>query len=204
MDSNSPGLAFLSHVWYNACQATRFSWRKYNSALRGALWLAVESGMRFQLDDFSYISRHYRPGYWMENVEDSYSRLVHSRNLSAIRSFEKWIGRKPFIADNLWYPRCVRGRLCVGARFPWKEEQVVVTSFGRDGTYLIACTHVWRRWEQPEEEGDPAPRVRKLRLSYEKKKKVKDGPVKKVRHRYKITHKALLGARKGGRMANAA
>lgn len=147
-------LQLLTVVWDGVGGRFRGdSWRKTNRSLQDALNLAISSGMKFELDDFKYINKNFRPWYWMGNDghmlgERYYFIAVRERNTSAAIAFEVWKGRKPFIADNVetlphWGGSCrfERSRLACGCQFYWNGEKVAVTSFSEDGTYLVACSY---------------------------------------------------------------
>ncbi len=145
----SAAMNLLEHVW-ETCD--RSSWERINHSMWRALKLAIGSGMEFFEDDFASFSRDFRSGYWIgENREYFYSLAVSVENASAYHAFEKWMERKPIIADDveggdssgyLHVSRMNRSkmRLAVGFRFPWKGELVTVTSFNGDGN-AIACTY---------------------------------------------------------------
>ncbi len=154
----SPALTLLQQVWDHCCHATPFAWERLNHAMSNALSLAIGSGLEFAEDDFKYIASVFRFGYWGGVMgqhglgEGFYSQAILEDNLSACHAFEKWQNRPAFIMDHV-YPRGAsrqyahnvgcrkRGRVGVGFEFLWKGEQVKVTSFANDGSYLVACTY---------------------------------------------------------------
>jgi hypothetical protein len=138
----SPALSFVGMVWNLAQQETGHSWQRFNSGLRGALMLAVETGMVFHDDDFTYMVEQWRAGFWLgaDNAyslgESIYAKAIEYRNFQACRSFEKWRGREPFIFDG--------DRLAHNSEMPlpgqgrWK-----VTSFSEDGKAINLCMYQW-------------------------------------------------------------
>jgi len=151
----SPVLDLLDIVWRHSDQATSHSWSRVNTSMKGALSLAIGSGMRFGRDDFWEIAQRYRFHYWAGNTggfaEWFYCLAVVEGNLSACRAFEHYKNRKPFIVEGVSPgsgPTFAHrsgfretGRLCVGATFTWNGEQVTVTSFAEDGKSLVACSY---------------------------------------------------------------
>lgn len=146
---DSPAYELLYHTWKHANNAPIFSWERLNRSMHGAVILAIDSGMRFDKDDFSKISKDFRMGYWADG-EGIYSQAVKSGNISACQALETWFNRKPFIAK---FPVDLRtygigrdalrkeGRIAVGTRFRWDGEYVRVTSFANDGKSLTACAY---------------------------------------------------------------
>jgi hypothetical protein len=150
--------------------------------MQDALHLAIEGGLKFEIDDIAYIADYFSWGYWASDGEGFYSHTVVANNVSAIHALEHYFNRKPFIVDNVsqsWvgnynFTERTRGRLAVYARFSWKGERVTVTSFNDKQGYVVAC-------------------------SYKDHKRDKDGyftGALKVKHLYKITHKDLHEHRK--------
>jgi hypothetical protein len=95
--------------------------------------------MEFSPADFTEIESKYRPQYWpgAEGFERPYSDAIAYGNMSFIKSFEKWKGRKPFLANNvrpcLPYPKLIhrlstraRGRLAINSEFGdgWKVTSI--------------------------------------------------------------------------------
>ena len=185
----SGAVELIDICWRHNEEVIGHSWRRMNDTMRQALMLAVESGMRFGIDDIRVICKEYRGGYWMGDLEGFYRQAVFYRNPSAWKAFEAYRKRKPF----LWKPAVVKSyldsghpqdsnppRLVVGAEFQWKGEKVAVTSFS-DGAepYLTACSS--QRvgdWENCEKCG-----------------RVQHYPRDVFRRRYKITHRDLLEER---------
>ena len=152
-DNQSPAYQLLRHVWQYSLAATEHSWERLNHSMRGAMQLAINAGLRFDVDDFARIYKEFRGGYWFGETggEGFYALAVQTGNLSAAQAFESWNGRQPFIADNVdpggnysyahLTGRRKRGRLAVGFCFPWRGFSVTVTSFAADGTHLTACAY---------------------------------------------------------------
>ena len=155
-DKLSAPLQLLTILWRGTNRATGHSWRRLNTSMDRGTRLAIEAGMRFKVDDFKYVSGHFQWGWWAGNdsgfAEQYYTLAVQESNYSACVALEAYFGRKPFIADYYtrqelqWhhpspYGGHIRGRLCVGAEFPWDGRQVKVTSFADKGKYLTAVTY---------------------------------------------------------------
>ena len=155
-NTQTTGLTLLLHVWENRKTT---SWSALNHSMRLAIRLAIGSQMKFERGDLAYVSEHMRPSYWLgENLwEDPYALAVEVDNRSAIQAIELYLGRKPFIANDVIYRRwgggseflrgChgrQRGRLALGFHIgSWKRE---VTSIHRG--HIIVC-------ESEQAEGQP-------------------------------------------------
>lgn len=136
----SPAMKFISTFWN---EAPRESYRIFNSGMHQSVQLAIESGMKFNLDDFAYLASNYKFGYWAGKDggmygEGFYSDAVRIGNISACLSFEQWRGREPFI----WLGE----RIYLGRVFPWLNhneiiERIRCTGFSRDGLSLRACAY---------------------------------------------------------------
>lgn len=153
-DKKSPAIQLMDLVWEYATGEGAQGWEQYNNALRQALTLAVGSGMTLDEDDIQKVFDGYRCGRWIgESHEWVYTCAIVNGNMSAIVSYEKAVGRKGFIADQVdvagWGAmkfvhmagRRQRERLHVGAKFQWKGCQARVTSFAKDGESLTACSY---------------------------------------------------------------
>lgn len=172
----SPALELLYLTWYGVHEnKTMWSWARLNRCMQNALHLAIEAGLEFQLDDFTYVSQKFRWGYWSGDGEDFYCHAVTENNMSAIKSFEHHRNRKPFIINDVfqWWRDTTthrnRGRLAVGSRFMWQGERTTVTSFDDKDGKVIACSH------KPREHDERGYLVGSL----------------KIKHIFKLTHKDL-------------
>ena len=165
---NSPAIQLLIDVWDGVHKSKGWSWRTLNSCMHSALHLAIKAGLRFEPEDFDYISQHLRWEYWAGAGEEFYGHAISVNNMSAVHSYELHWHRKPFIFHTVEMPNYTTGvnrqdcRLCVGCRFMWNQELVTLTSFNdKDGT-IVACSY--------KQDGKPD---------------------RTVEHVYKITHKHL-------------
>jgi len=183
----SPALKLMLMTYKQRCAAAPFSWDRINKSLDAALCLAISGGFRFNPDDFAEIADRCKGGYWMTADghmlgERFYASAISNESMSAIVAFETWKDRGPFIADKVrpafgnWShlgnrPRSrKRDRVAVGSIFPWRGEQVTVTSFAESGEFFTACSY----------------------------KPDADRPgwmTKKILHRYKITRADIIADR---------
>lgn len=153
-------IQLLDLVWENANSSSPFSYERLNHSMRDAVSLAIGSGMTFAVDDVEYIVAHYRSGYWVgSSSEWMYSEAIAVENSSAYESYEKAFGRTGIIADDVSIEsrsgythgsslRRQKSRLAVGSKFPWKGQQVSVTSFSTDQQSVTACSY------KPQKEGE--------------------------------------------------
>ena len=155
---------FLKFVWDNCGAATRgASCDRLNQSMRDALNLAISSGMAFAEEDFTTFHTEFRGHYWFGNNggnmtgESFYRHALVFDNQLAVKSFERWKKRPPFIVDSIYGERDFRsghfhphasGRLALGFRFPWQGLLVTVTSFADDGQSLTACFYEWQASEE--------------------------------------------------------
>ena len=184
----SAPLKLLTMVWNHMHDSTSHSWLKWNHSMADALRLAIRSGMRFDLDDFDFMKKTFRTGYWLP-WEEIYSTAVLYRNNSAYLAIEKALDRKPFIVKgasiniNTGDGPAGNGlaRLIVGARFTWNGEAVKVTSFKNRDT-VIACSYT-------SEPGTSCPRC-------ERCYSCGANPRPKITHLYEISHARLRASNK--------
>ena len=184
---DSAAIKLLQLVWDHNQEAISHSWLKLNHSMHRALFLAVQSGMKFAKDDFETMHTRFRAGYWCGDLEYFYREAVLYRNASAWQAYENYRARTPFIwKDARLTVRTGDGpcgdglaRLVVGAEFTWKGEQVTVTRV-KDGAEpaVIACSYS-RTKEKI------CPRC----------KNIVEWPKEKILHRYSITHADLRTAR---------
>ena len=141
----------LDHVYAKSQRGCSRSWSKLNNTLRMALEIAIGGGFKWDIDDCKYVVNHYNSGYWLgENFERWYSLCIAASNASAIASYESYVGRQGFIADNVTPTECslshmtgdrVQERIGVGFKFLFQGKRVICNSFGPDGTYLNATEY---------------------------------------------------------------
>lgn len=132
----SPGYCLVEQVW-NHLKAK--SWIRINHAMATALQLAVDAGMEFSQADMANIANRMRGQYWL-HLEPLYTKAVKADNLSACKSIEHALERRPWILGSQ--------RLTVGAETPWG----IVTSLKDER--LIAC-----EYEGPRQTGKPKKRT---------------------------------------------
>lgn len=173
----SAAYKFLQIVWRSQGEyQNSHSWDRLNHAMKDALHMAILYGFRFGIDDFILICKRpgeggFNFGYWAGvDGKDMWGEGFYSLacdgqygpNLSAARAFEKWKNRKPFMLDGK--------RLFIGSRLKWPDEKnklyipVDVTSFSKDGTYLIACSKwdcIKNTWTEPRKN------TRRLKISHD-------------------------------------
>lgn len=153
MAKKSKPIELLDLIYENTNRATTHSWERLNHAMRAALTLAVGSGLEFALGDLAHIGSSYKSGYWLGDSDELvYNEAILNGNMTAIKSFEAWKAREPFIADGVRPAECYgtfvhgssdrqRERLHKGASFNWKGHRVTVTSFAEDQKSLTACSY---------------------------------------------------------------
>jgi len=148
MKNQSYPIQLLQTIWKSTNKITG---RRLNNAMQTGLKLAIESGMKFNTNDFDFIDKNFRFYWWGGNDgtmlgERYYAIACEYSNISAAISFELWKERKSFITDMVEYGqpgmgKRNKGRLAIRSKFWWNGERVTVTSFSENGTYLIACSY---------------------------------------------------------------
>lgn len=161
---DSAAYTLLRYVWRHESKAGGGSWRRTNNSMQQALSLAITAGFRFHPGDFARFAKEFGSSHWIGDGEQCYARAVgaesgdHGGNPSAVKSFEAWKGRKPFLVAPSASPRFGgrKGlpspvRLFVGRRFDWHDGlktrvPVKVTSFvdhpkGDKPPYVVACSY---------------------------------------------------------------
>lgn len=153
MPKRSQVIELLDLVWQNANSATSFSWERLNHSMRSALGLTICSGFEFAEDDIQYVMKNYRSGRWIGACDEwIYRDAILVGNMSAIKSFEKYRGREPFIADDVTIGMFrgdfqgvasdrKRERLAVGFGFSYRGFRLKVNSFAKDGSYINCATY---------------------------------------------------------------
>lgn len=110
------------------------SWQKLNTALYGALCLAIESRMKFARKDFDTIYQKCAGEYWFGTNADGkgmgarlYTTACLADNLSACLAYEHWTGRGPYFwaGKRLYVGGDTYGHDC---GFPWDGYQHVLVS----------------------------------------------------------------------------
>lgn len=114
----SPALELLQATWNGCNSGGWWSWRNYNARLRDTIHLAVRGRFRFDLEDFTFIDEHFRPGFWLTWHEGLYGEAIRYQNQSCIAALEHYLKRDPFIIQSGGY---YRGdwRLHVGCTLYW-------------------------------------------------------------------------------------
>lgn len=140
----SAGLAYVEAA-HKALPAA-LSERERGHVLSEALGLAIGAGLRFDLDDFAWLSaRHGWPWSTDRNAREwTYSRACAERqNVSCARAFEHHVGRAPFLAGSRVAGVYAKGRrrVAVGDQIWWEplecqSKWVETTSLKDD--YLVA------------------------------------------------------------------
>lgn len=141
-------IELLEVVWANANRATGHSFERLNHAMRNAMEMAIGAGFVFAEKDMERIASDFGWGHWCgESSEWVYSLAIQVGNMSAIREYERWKVREPFIATKVTTSErsgaYVHGsgtrdkeRLHVGCEFMWQGHKVVVNSFAKDSAYV--------------------------------------------------------------------
>jgi hypothetical protein len=111
------------------------SFRRLNDALHRVLSAAITASLPFELNDFGEVYARCGGEHWFGSPagERFYTEAVKVGNMSACKSFEHWVDRKPF----MWQKK----RLYLYSVLRWQGQQVVVTSFADDGLSLTACSY---------------------------------------------------------------
>ena len=136
--TDSAAYQIIALVWRNAQQATGHSWQRLESAAKGAMFVAIEAGFKFDLDDFARVYADFSGSHWFGHSEyngdngDAFYRVaVKYRNVSACRSFEAFARRSPFIYDGF--------RLACGSSIVLGNERWAVSSFDDEGGRILLC-----------------------------------------------------------------
>lgn len=123
--TESPALRMVSILlWKNRETSENRLYNQLNSLIN----VAVESRMRFDLDDLTKITEMAR---WWQPHEGFYRTAIEAKNNSAQKAFEAWKNRAPFLFAG--------EKLFDGKQFIWQGLRVRVTSFSDDGEWVIAC-----------------------------------------------------------------
>lgn len=133
---SSPAWKFMQMVWDHGPQG---SWERLRGALSSAAQLAITSDFTWDAYTLAYLAQAcaryngcHGNAYWRAD-EQHYGLALSYRggpNMSFVRAYEEWHGRKPFILKRRDPLRgaVTSERLCVGSAFEWDGERVRVTS----------------------------------------------------------------------------
>lgn len=177
MNNDSGPIKILQAVWDHANEGKGHSWNILNGALSSALNIAIESGFKFHEDDFATICKRFDGHYWMGNStgkilgEGFYSMAAgggtfrrNPPNRSACISFEKWIGRKPFILNG--------DRLAIYSRIEIAGKKYFVTSFSDDHSSIGISGYHSNENPYGKQEGKP---TKRFKLTHEEVKMIEKG-----------------------------
>lgn len=123
----SPAYRLIHQVWHHSKAR---SWLRTNSSMSTAIGLAVDAVMDFARDDMRNIGARMSGAYWL-HLEPLYSRAVEAGNLSACKSIEHALDRRPWVIGSR--------RIAVGTETPWG----IVTSI--TDAHFTACTYAHGR-----------------------------------------------------------
>ncbi len=124
----SPAYVLVAHVREHQQKATARSSDRWYRTMSEALCLAITAGLRFAENDVADIAKDLHLGAH----EGHFQTAVEFGNVSACVSYEKWVGRSPFVFGGR--------RLHQGSILPWRDlPQVKVTSFS--GDTMIVCSY---------------------------------------------------------------
>lgn len=179
---DSGPIKLLDVVWKHANEGKGHSWRILNGMLHRAMNIAINSGFKFEPDDFETIHKRFDGGYWMGNsnppfvgeiyyseavADGDYRDCYCQPNRSACISFEKWVGRKPFILDGK--------RLCVGSRILIDGKKYHVSSFTSNNEHLNVCGYHSEENPHGHQKGTP---TKRFKLTHADVKAVEKGEFK--------------------------
>lgn len=122
------------------------SWQRLNHTMQYALATAIKGGLRFEPDDIQHFWDTMRGGFWFTGADSEWMHRLACvwDNVPAAVSYEKWVGRGPFILEGK--------RLYVGRSIdllylslpPVTDDRprcAVVTSFAKDGESVNICVY---------------------------------------------------------------
>ena len=153
--NKSPAIQVIEMIYRNSPKS--LAWVTLNDCLDSSLRIAIKAGLKFDQNDFAYMTNKLGFYHWCGNDghmsgEGYYSIAVEHKNTSCIKSFETWKNRKPFVMANVDHRSGAtrkKDRLAIGSKFRWKDKGVLtVTSFAADGSHLVACSYKKREYDK--------------------------------------------------------
>lgn len=121
----SPALEILSLVWKHVPYPSH---EHVNRTMQSALTLVIDADIKFEENDFEYICKNFRPGYWIgtspngKHMGDWYYATACNNNKSAAVAYEFYYKRTPFIAE---------GKRCsIQTQFVYNSLYCHVTGWG--------------------------------------------------------------------------
>lgn len=143
LNTLSSAYQLIEMVWHhnNAKSCSRI-----NRVMKDAVALVINAGLIFNEDDFEIIFKKMRGGYWF-GVDTNgktmgfsfYSMAIACDNPSAIKSFDKYAGIKPFITIE-------KHRLYEGKKLIRKENRCRVTGFDPEKGTLLLVSYDINDW----------------------------------------------------------
>jgi hypothetical protein len=145
--TDSPAMELIRHFEKHQGHGMGRSRERTADGIRSAVRLAIGYGLKFAEDDFSELARHRSQSYYSTCIyaagEEDYAMACGSKrgrfNGSAVKSFEKWKSRKPFLLRDPGTQSPTR--VYVGREIEWYGERAKCTSFAEDGSHFVACTY---------------------------------------------------------------
>jgi len=110
----------------------RGSDRRFNDGLFAVMKAAIESHVPFDESDVEDFFGLFRAAVWL-NADRLYTLAVKQRHVSACRSIEHYLGRKPWLVKG--------SRLAIDSELIWKGKRFMVTSFNDKTDTLTACSY---------------------------------------------------------------
>jgi hypothetical protein len=132
-NQKSPAIQILEAIWI----ATPYpSHQHVNRTMQSALSLVISSGINFHIDDFEYIHKTFRPGYWMgrssngHHLGEHYYAEACNSNPSCVAAWEHYYKRQGFILDGK--------RMYCNSRFLYDGLGCTITGWSEDNQRLTA------------------------------------------------------------------
>lgn len=132
----SPAIEILDKIWI----ATPYNSHAHlNRTMQSALMLVIDSGIRWEIDDFDHIFKMFRPGYWMgrssngQHLGEHYYAAATQNNTSCIKSWEAYFKRTPFILDGQ--------RVYEHFEFKYNDLHCRVTGWNEDNTCITVVAY---------------------------------------------------------------
>lgn len=138
----SPAIEILDKIWI----ATPYdSHLHLNRTMQSALMLVINSGIKWDIDDFDYIFKKFRPGYWMgrssngNHLGEHYYAAATRGNSSCIKAWEHYFKRTAFILEGQ--------RVYEYFQFKYNDLYCRVTGWNDDNTGITVVAYTNKKEE---------------------------------------------------------
>ena len=138
--NQSPAVKILNLIWMHTPYKSH---EHLNRTMQDALMSVINAGIRFDKEDFDFVHKSFRPGYWMgkstngNHYGEHYYSSAAVNNPSCIIAWESYYKRTAFIVDgkrmSQWMKFKFEGLFCHVTG--WNEDNDKLQAVGYDENF---------------------------------------------------------------------